>query len=210
MHWYWHDLAWDSYTSFFPNLYQSYGLWFTPKFCFRSIFWGPIDRITPNFIYAFILTRSSLGLLHSIFRGFVRDFLSAQYLENKLTEFHQISYMHWYWQDLPWDCYTSFFPHFYQSYDPWFMPELHFSSFSWEHIDWIQQILCMHSCWQDLGGNCFLLFFALIFESWPLFDVRILFLLNVFRFSCLISLELGIFTALRALQWGYSQILWQF
>ena len=41
----------------------------------------------PNFIYAFILTRSSLGLLHIIFRGFVRDFVSAQYLENKLTEF---------------------------------------------------------------------------------------------------------------------------
>ena len=52
------------------------------------------DRISPNFIYAFILTRSSLGLLHIIFRGFVRDFVSAQYLENKLTEFHQILYMH--------------------------------------------------------------------------------------------------------------------
>ena len=30
--------------------------------------------------------------------------VSAQYLENKLTKFHQILYMH---QDLAWDCYTS-------------------------------------------------------------------------------------------------------
>ena len=30
-----------------------------------------MDRISPNFIYAFILTRSTLGLLHIIFRAFV-------------------------------------------------------------------------------------------------------------------------------------------
>ena len=61
VHWYWHDLAWGCYTSFFPKLYQSYGSWFTPKFPFRSIFWEQIDRFSQNFIYAFILTRSSLG-----------------------------------------------------------------------------------------------------------------------------------------------------
>ena len=153
MHWYWHDLAWDCYMSFFPNLYQSYGPWFTPKFCFISISWEQIDRISTNFIYAFILTRSSLRLLHVIFRSFVpelwpliyakisfplnilrtngqnftkfyicihndkiyigivtrhishictrvmaldlrKNFVSTQYLENKLTKFHQILYMH--------------------------------------------------------------------------------------------------------------------
>ena len=30
---------------------------------------------------------------------------------------------------------------------------------------------------------------------WPLFDVKILFLLNAFRFSCSISLETGLLTA---------------
>ena len=30
--------------------------------------------------------------------------------------------MHSYWQDLRWDCYTSFFAHLYQSYGPCFMP----------------------------------------------------------------------------------------
>ena len=34
--------------------------------------------------------------------------LSAQYLENKLTEFYQILFIQSYWQDLAWDCYTSF------------------------------------------------------------------------------------------------------
>ena len=38
----------------------------------------------------------------SAFRDF--DFGSAQYLENKLMEFDKILYMHWYWQDLGWDC----------------------------------------------------------------------------------------------------------
>ena len=37
------------------------------KFCFHSISWEQMDRISPNFIYAFILTRSTLGLLHIIF-----------------------------------------------------------------------------------------------------------------------------------------------
>ena len=59
-----------------------------------------MDRISPNFIYASILTRSTLGLLRVVLRTFVselhRNFVSAQYFENKLTEFHQILYMHSY------------------------------------------------------------------------------------------------------------------
>ena len=66
MHWYWQDLPMDCYTSFFWNWYQSYIPLFTQKFRFRSISWEQMDRISPNFIHAFILTRSSLGLLHNI------------------------------------------------------------------------------------------------------------------------------------------------
>ena len=83
VHWYWHDLAWDCYTSFFPSLYQSYSPLFTPKFCFRSISWELLDIFLPNFIYALILTRSSLGLLHVIFWKLVPDlwpFIMALYL----------------------------------------------------------------------------------------------------------------------------------
>ena len=59
--------------SFLAHLYQSHGPWFTPKFRFRSISWKQMDRISPNFIYAFILTRSTLGLLHIIFHTFVPE-----------------------------------------------------------------------------------------------------------------------------------------
>ena len=45
-------------------------------------------------------------------------FFSAQYLENQLVEFHQSLYMHLSWQDVPWECYTSFLAHLYQSYGP--------------------------------------------------------------------------------------------
>ena len=73
MHSYWQDLAWDCCKSFFAHLYQSYGPWFMPKFSFRSISWEQIDRISPNFMYALIFTRSSLGLLQVIFRTFVLE-----------------------------------------------------------------------------------------------------------------------------------------
>ena len=64
-----------------------------------------MDRISPNLKYALILTTSILGSVHVIFlQMFTRvmafdlrqNFVSAQYLENKLTEFHQILNMHSY------------------------------------------------------------------------------------------------------------------
>ena len=56
-----------------------------------------MDRIAPNFIYAIILTRSMLGLLHISFCSLLPElwpliysnFVSAQYLENKWTDFDQ-------------------------------------------------------------------------------------------------------------------------
>ena len=73
-----------------------------------------MNRSRPNFVYAIILTRSWLGLLPVIFRIFVttvvaldscQNFVSAQYLVNKWTEFHQILYMHSYCHYLGLDCY---------------------------------------------------------------------------------------------------------
>ena len=40
-----------------------------------------MDRLSPNFIYAFILTRSMLGLLHIIFRTFVPELWPLIYSE---------------------------------------------------------------------------------------------------------------------------------
>ena len=140
MHLYWQDLAWDCFTSFFPNLYQSYCPWFTPKVCCRSISWEQMDRISPNFKYALILTTSILGSVHVIFLQFFtrvmtldlrQNCVSAQYLENKLTEFHQALNMHSYWQNL------------------------------------------------------------VYYRVMPLYWCQNLFLLKIFRFSCLVSLELA-------------------
>ena len=72
MHSYWQDLVLDCNTSLFAHLYQSYCPWYTLEFRFSSIYWELIDRISPN-LYAFILTRSSFGLLHIIFCAFVSE-----------------------------------------------------------------------------------------------------------------------------------------
>ena len=145
-------------------------------------------------IYAFILTRSSLGLLHAMFRSFVPElwpliyakisfplnilrtnwqnftkfyicihidkiyivivtqhflhictrvmalnlplnFVSIQYLENKLSWVHQILYMHSYWQDLRWDCYKQFFCTFVPELWPLIYALICSHSISWELID---------------------------------------------------------------------------
>ena len=61
----------------------------------------------------------------------------AQYLENGWTEFNQILYTHYHWQDLC--CYSkvSFFAILQRSYSPWLMSEISFCSISWE---WMNRI----------------------------------------------------------------------
>ena len=68
----------------------------------------------PSFIYLSIIILFPLNILR------------------KNWDFHQISYMHSYWQELAWDCYTSFFTYLYQSYGPRFTPKFRFRSISWE------------------------------------------------------------------------------
>ena len=143
VHWYWHDQAWDCYLPFFPNLYQSNGPWFMPKFRFRSTSWEQIGRNSPNFIYAFILTISSLGLLRIIFCSCVP--VLWPFIYAKISFPLNIFRTHWQnlpnfiyafiWQDLRWDCHSTFFAHLYQSYGPWFAPKFHFLSISWEQMD---------------------------------------------------------------------------
>ena len=104
-----------------------------------------IDGIWPNVAYALILTRSRLGLLgvnclsisytrvmaldDTLFTSEFR-FRSVSSLQNKWMEFNQILQLHWYWQDLGWDCYTLVFA----NYGPWFR----FRSITWEKLDGIR------------------------------------------------------------------------
>ena len=66
------------------------------------------------------------------------DIVFAKYLENGWTEFNQISYTHYHWQDPC--CYNkaSFFANLQQSNSPWLMSEIGFCSISWEWMDRIQ------------------------------------------------------------------------
>ena len=132
MHSSWQDLAWDCYRPFFANLYQSYGPWFMPKFRFHSISWELTDIFFIIFyicihidkIYVWIVTYFS----HFVPMLWPLIYSKISYLFNNLRTNKQnftkiyIHCMHSYWQDLHWDCYTSFFAHLYQSYGPWFTP----------------------------------------------------------------------------------------
>ena len=144
-------LAWNCYVSFFPNLYQSYGPWFMPKFRFRSISWETIDRILPWFIYKFILTRSSLGLLHVIFRTFVPELWHLIYV--KISFPLNISRANWQNFTKFYICIILtrsslgllhvFFCKLYKSYGAWFTPEFRSSSIYCELAEF-HQILYMH------------------------------------------------------------------
>ena len=85
--------------SLFPYLCQSYG---PSRLDLRKSFISTqFDRFSPNFIFAFTLTRViTRPFSHICTRVMARDlcqnFISVQYLENKYTDFHQILYMHSY------------------------------------------------------------------------------------------------------------------
>ena len=52
------------------------------KFCFRSLSWEQFDRISPKFIYAFILTGKTSGSLHIMFCSFVPELMALDLLQN--------------------------------------------------------------------------------------------------------------------------------
>ena len=152
------------------------------EFRFRSISWEENDRISPNFVYALILTISMLGLLPVIFLHICtrvmaldshQNLVSAEYLENKLAEFHQILYMDTYWHDLSLDCYMSFFTHLYQSYSPWFTPEFRFCSISCEQIDRISpNFIYAFILTRSTLGLLLIIFRTFVPEEWHLIYVE--------------------------------------
>ena len=111
-------------------------------------------------------------------------FVSAQYLENESMELDQVLYMHWNWQDLGWNCYSSILTNLLQSYDPWLMSEICFRSVSWEWIDgiWPSFAYALKLTRSRLG-LFFINFHKFVTELWPLIDVRNLFPLNILRMN---------------------------
>ena len=142
------------------------------------------------------MTISRLGLLvthtflHICTRVMTLDlhqnFIPAQYLENKLIDFHQILYMHLDWQGLGWDCYMSFSAHLYLlSYGSRFTPEFSFHSIPWEKngrilpnfIHFVYALILTRSSLRLLHN----IFRTFVPELWPLIYTRTLFLLNILR-----------------------------
>ena len=74
-----------------------------------------------------------------------KSFVSSQYLENELIEFHQILYMHSYWLDLTCTCYMSFFAHLYKNDGPLFTPKFVSAQYPENKLTEIHQILFVHS-----------------------------------------------------------------
>ena len=89
--------------------------------CFLPISSEGIDGFWQSFAETLILTRSRLGLLgvnihqyvielwHLMIFSWGQNFVSAQYLEKEWKDLDKILYIHWYWQDLGCNCYTSIF-----------------------------------------------------------------------------------------------------
>ena len=86
------------------------------EFHFHSISWEQIDGIRQNFAYAWILTRSRFGLLHINFCKFLTELWSLvdvrisfplNMLRMNWWNLAKFLHMHWCWQHLGWNCYTS-------------------------------------------------------------------------------------------------------
>ena len=121
MHWYRQDLGWDCYTSIFVNLNlkKSYGPWCSllkseflfPLNILRKNWWNSIKLcicIDIKNVYIRIATCRFPQTYNRVMAlDCCQNFVSAQYLENKVLDFDQILHMLWYWQDLGCDYYTS-------------------------------------------------------------------------------------------------------
>ena len=81
------------------------------KFCIHMI----IDKI-----YVGIVNRHFSQICKRVTAlDWRKNSVFVQYLDNEWTEFNQILYTHYHWQDLRWYCKSSFFENLQQSYGPW-------------------------------------------------------------------------------------------
>ena len=105
--------------------------------------------------------------------------LSAQYLENRLTEFHQILYIQSYWQDLAWDCYTSFLTYWVMALD---LHQNFVSPQSWKQIDRILPN-CIYAfiLTRFILGLLHVIFCTFVLKLWPLIYAKISFPLTILR-----------------------------
>ena len=153
-------------------------------------------------------------------QNFVLNWVSAQYLENRLIEFNHNFYRLWFWQDLGWDCYLTLFiylqicigvtvldwcqnfiylfANLYRSYGPWLMSEFCFRSISLEQTERVSSNLdyALIITWSRLG----VLFFTILW-----LELR-LWLMSEFCFSSISWDRMDIFDQISHMHW-YRQDL---
>ena len=99
------------------------------------------------------------------------NFVSAQYLEKNLIEFDKILYVHWYWQHLDLDRFSSF------SHNCTRVMALDWCQHFVQNFVLAQYLENVHLYWQDLGCDCYLSFFANMNRfviPWLMSDIRFL------------------------------------
>ena len=134
-----------------------------------------MDRILPNFIYAFILTRSKLRLLHIIFCTFVPElwpliYSKILFLLNILRTNGQILtklYITIYTDKIYVGVVSC---HFWHNCTSVMVLDLsqNFVSIQYLENKWTEfhQILYMHSYKQDLHWDCYTSFFEFLYQSY--------------------------------------------
>ena len=153
--------------------------------------WEQMDRISPNFKYALILTRYKLGLLRIFFPHICnrvmpfyshQNFLSAKYLEYKWTDFHKILIYAFTLTRSKKGLLHIILRTFVTEYWPFIhiMWEFRFRSISWKQMDRISpNFIYVFILTRSRLGFC-ALFFAYLFQGYGPWFIRILFPLNIF------------------------------
>ena len=127
--------------------------------CYNTVNLLYNDSVCPQIIIA-PLWKSGGYIGYSVRPSDRHNFVSAQCFEKNFKESNQILYVHLNWYDLPWDCYTSFFEHLYQSYGPWLCRNSVPAQYLENQLVEFHQILYMHSSLQDLACDCYTSFLA--------------------------------------------------
>ena len=160
-----------------------------PKFPFRSISWEQIDRFPPNFIYASILTRSSLGLLHVIFRTFVSELWPSIYAKIlfplNITRTNWLIFTKFYIclniDKIELRIVTPQFSYIVPEY-PWFMPKFRFLSISRELFDWLSpNFIYAFILTRSSLGLMHVIIRTFVPGLWPLIYAKISFPLLILR-----------------------------
>ena len=134
------------------------------SFCHNSVFFNILRMNGQNltkFCIHMIIDKIYLGIINRHFSQICKrvtaldwrhNSVFVQYLENVRTEFNQILYTHYHWQDLRWYCKSSFFANLQQRLRPLIDVRIQVFFFQYLENEWTEfnQILYTHDHWQDL------------------------------------------------------------